>query len=124
MQAIVDTVVGSIFEILVLVIGSLLSVALVHLKKHLQVLRKKDELGIVDVITDRVVELVEAEYKGANGVDKLNKAIKLTSDILDSKGINVSVDVIRAGIENGVNKLPKELKVLNLADGISNTISK
>lgn len=121
MQAIVNTVVGSLFEILALVIGALLSVALVHLKKHLQTLKKKDELGIVDIITDRVVELVEAELKGASGQDKLNKAIKMTSDILDDKGISVPVDVIRAGIENGVNKLPKEFKVFGT---VSTTDSK
>lgn len=94
-------------EIIVIVVGTLLSVALHKFKGYLNTLKKKDELGIIDLVTDVVTEYAEAELKGSQGIEKRNFAIEKALDILAAKGIKASKDEVIAGIENGVKKLNK-----------------
>ncbi|AYP68609.1 holin [Exiguobacterium phage vB_EalM-132] len=105
MEAIVNMATSLAIEIVILIGGTLTAVVLSKLKSRLEVLKKADELGIVDLVTDRIVELVEVEFKGVKGTEKRDIAINRVIKILAEKGIHVSETEIRAGIENGVNKL-------------------
>jgi len=121
MQAIITDLAVTIITVLVVIVGAIGSAVLVKGREALKSAKHKDELGIVDIITERMAGLVEAEFKGAKGEVKLQKALALASDALARKGIKVSEEEIRAGIEEGVRKLPKEFK-FNTAtsiDGIS-----
>lgn len=105
MQSLMDSLTSMAVEIVVVVVGAFASMALVAVKKQLDILKKKDELGIVDLITDRVVELIEVEFKGAHGTHKRDMAVKMAVNLLADKGIHVNEKEVIAGIENGVNKL-------------------
>lgn len=105
MQPVVDVATSFAVELVVVVGGVLASVVLTKLKSRLDVLKKADELGIVDLVTDRVVELVEVEFTGVKGIEKRNIAVNKAIKILAEKNIHVSETEVIAGIENGVNKL-------------------
>ncbi|WP_137743230.1 phage holin, LLH family [Robertmurraya siralis] len=94
-------------ELLVIVIGTLLTVALNKVRVYFNTLKQKDELGIVDAITDLMVEYTEKELKGKKGIEKRDFAVEKAIAILAEKGITVSKDEVIAGIENGVNKINK-----------------
>jgi len=104
-------VLTSITPMLIELITILIGIAVLYLmniaKKYLNVLKEKDTIGIVDLVTDRVVEYVEAELKGEPGLIKRNYAITKAKQILYEHNIIVDEDEIIAGIENGVNKLTK-----------------
>ncbi len=110
MQAIITDLAVTIITVLVVVVGAIGSAVLVKGREALKSAKHKDELGIIDIVTERMAGLVEAEFKGAQGEVKLQKALALASDVLARKGIKVSEEEIRAGIEEGVRKLPKEFK--------------
>lgn len=120
MQEIISNLAVTIITVLVVVVGAVGSAVLVKGKEALKSAKHKDELGIIDIVTERMAGLVEAEFKGASGEVKLQKALALASDTLARKGIKVSEEEIRAGIEEGVRKLPKEVK-LSFGSGLTNT---
>ncbi len=107
MDVVLNTITQFAVELIVIIVGTLLSLALNKVKTYFNILKKKDELGIIDKVTDIVVELVESELKGVAGDKKRNYAVDKAVKILGEKGIKVSRDEIIAGIENGVNKLNK-----------------
>jgi hypothetical protein len=98
----------AVSEVLTILIGTLISFLAVKAHKVLDTVKKKDQLHIIDVITDRAVEYAEAELTGEEGKKKRDFAIDKAIEILASKGIVVSRDEIIAGIENGVNKLKQK----------------
>lgn len=91
-------------EIIVIVVFALVAIVAAKGKTYLNTLRKKDELGIIDLITDRVVEYAEVELKGKKGIEKRDFAVDKAIEILNGKGIKVNRDEVIAGIENGVTK--------------------
>lgn len=122
MAQIVDAVVSVAVEIIVVLIGSLGLIVLNKVKGYINNLKKKDELGIIDMVTDRVAEYAEAELKGKAGAEKRDFAVQQAIKILASKGIVVEEAEIIAGIENGVTKLKMNQGFLTpfQSDGISN----
>ncbi|MCA1025649.1 phage holin family protein [Cytobacillus kochii] len=105
MDILFQSVMQYVIEIMVIMVGSLLSVVLAKVKSYVNTLKKKDETGIVDMITDTVVEYAEAELSGSHGIVKRDFAIDKAIAILNDKGIVVSKEEVVAGIEQGVNKL-------------------
>jgi hypothetical protein len=98
----------AVSEVLTILIGTLISILVAKAHKVLDVIKKKDQLHIIDAVTDRAVEYAEAELTGAAGKAKRDFAVDKAIEILASKGIVVSRDEIIAGIENGVNKLKQK----------------
>lgn len=102
---VMSAVVSVATEVIVVVLGALGIAVLGKVKGYVNNLKKKDQLGIIDAITDRVVEYAEAELKGKAGIEKRDFAVKKAIEILHSKGIPVEEAEVIAGIENGVTKL-------------------
>jgi Bacteriophage holin of superfamily 6 (Holin_LLH) len=105
MEILFDSITEKAVELLVIVIGALLSVAIHKVKVYVDTLKKKDELGIVDAITDVMVEYAERELTGSKGIEKRDFAIEKAIKALEAKGIKVSEEEVIAGIENGYNKI-------------------
>jgi LL-H family phage holin len=108
MEQLLSSVTEFAVELLVIIVGTLLSVTLHKVKVYLNTLKKKDELGIIDLITDAATEYAEAELKGKKGIEKRDFAIEKALTILNSKGIKLSEEEVIAGIENAVRKLNKK----------------
>ena len=106
-QDLINQVLDIVIELLVIGVGLGLAYVGKLASAYLKTLREKDKLGIIDMLTDRAVELVQAELKGAEGEAKLIKATEYASKFLAEHGIHLSPERLRADIENGYNKLPK-----------------
>jgi len=105
MAEMLETVTELLVQALVIIIGTLLAMVASKAKTYLDGLRKKDEMGIIDIVTDRVAEYAQVELKGEPGKQKRDFAVSRAIEILESKGIKVSEQEVIAGIENGVTKL-------------------
>lgn len=105
MQELLSAVTSLAVELLVVIISTVALFVLNKVRDWLDKAKKKDELGILDIITDRVVEYAEAELKGAKGKEKRDFALKKAMKMLSDRGIHVSEDDVLAGIENGYNKV-------------------
>lgn len=110
MEVLMDSLVQFAVEIIVVIIGALLSVVLHEVKQWIGTLKKKDQTQIVDMITDSVVDYVEVELKGEKGKAKRDFAVEKAIEILAEKGIIVSEDEVIAGIERGVSRLNEHKK--------------
>lgn len=103
-------------EAAVVLVGLALSLVLKKVHSYLDTLKEKDKVGIIDMVTDRAVDLVRAELSGASGAEKLAKATEYASKFLAEHGIRISADRLRADIENGVSKLPYEFKDVTFSE--------
>lgn len=110
MEQLLNSLTEAAIELLVIIVGTLLSVVLHKAKTYLNTLKKKDELGIIDLVTDVAVDYAEKELKGRAGIQKRDYAIRHAIKILEEKGIKVSHEEVVAGIENGVRKLKADKK--------------
>ncbi|QPX71671.1 holin [Bacillus phage SP8] len=120
MEPFVNALVQAGVEIIVIVLGALLSLVSAKAVKVLNTIKKKDETGIVDAVTDAVVNLAEKELSGAKGLEKRDYAVKKAVEILHSKGLkSITEAEILAGIEAGVKKMPKEVDTKISIDGLS-----
>ncbi|MGD7047102.1 phage holin [Rossellomorea marisflavi] len=105
MNELTNVITQGVAEVVVVLIGSLLSYVLFKVKSYFHTLKKKDELGIIDIITDLATDYAEAELKGKPGLEKRDFAVKKALEMLAAKGIKLSEAEVIAGIENGVKKL-------------------
>ncbi|MMZ43489.1 Phage holin protein [compost metagenome] len=104
MQNLIDAVANVAIEILVLLLLFLGSAVALKAKEWYQVVKQKDTLGILDLITDRAVEYADQELKGAKGLEKRQFALDYTKKILLGMGIKMTDEQILADIQNGYNK--------------------
>lgn len=124
-QFIIDESTKVLTEVIIIVLGTFGSIALAKVKHYLDGLKKKDELGIVNTITNQVVQFAEAELTGAKGAEKRAFAAKKASAILAGKGISISQDEILAGIEDGVNKLKiRQANLQTVAGSVASDVAK
>ncbi|MEL3959416.1 phage holin, LLH family [Caldifermentibacillus hisashii] len=105
MEGVFDFITQFAVEIIVVIVGAFTSIVLAKAKEYIETLKKKDETGIVDMITDIVVDYAEAELKGEKGLAKRDFAVDKAIEILSQKGIVVPKEEVISGIENGVKKL-------------------
>lgn len=110
MEVLLENLTQYAMEIIVVVVGSIATIVLNKVKGYFETLKKDKDLGIIDKVTDIVVEYAEAELKGEKGKEKRDFAVDKAIAILAQKGINVDRDEVIAGIEQGVNKLNKDKK--------------
>ncbi|WCS68745.1 hypothetical protein Goe19_01040 [Bacillus phage vB_BsuM-Goe19] len=123
MEQFVNALVQAGVEIIVIILGALLSLVSAKAVKVLNTIKKKDETGIVDAVTDAVVNLAEKELSGAKGLEKRDYAVKKAVEILHSKGLkSITEAEILAGIEAGVKKMPKEIDATLSIDGLSQNV--
>jgi hypothetical protein len=95
-------------EVVTILVGALVALVLDQGRRLLKRAKQKDELGIIDSITDQVVQYAEAELKGKKGIEKRDWAVDQALHILATKGIHLSQEEVIAGIENGVRKLKSQ----------------
>lgn len=123
MEQFVNALVQAGVEIIVIILGALLSLVSAKAVKVLNTIKKKDETGIVDAVTDAVVNLAEKELSGAKGLEKRDYAVKKAVEILHSKGLkSITETEILAGIEVGVKKMPKKIGATLSIDGLSQNV--
>lgn len=108
METLLTTFTSTFVEIIVILVGAFALILANKARIYLDDAKKKDELGIIQLVTDRVVAYAEAELKGEAGIKKRNFAVQKAVDALESRGISVSHDDIVAGIESGLVKLQKD----------------
>lgn len=116
---------GVVIQVVVILVGVALTFFAKKGQEYLDQAKQKDKLGIIDSITDRVVELVEVEFKGEKGAAKRDAAVNMAVKLLGEHGITISHDQVLTEIENGVNKLKQiqagqgaDLGDINWLDGI------
>lgn len=116
MQTLTNEVVGIGIQIIVLLVLGGLSVVVPKAVSFLNNAKKKDTLGIIDIITNRAVQYADQELKGAKGIEKRDFALEHATKILGEYGIKVSQEQLLAEIQDGYNKFlknkPTELKIL------------
>ena len=124
MEQLISTALQAGVEVLTIVVIITATAVLAKVHSFVDKAKKKDELGIIDILTDRAVEYAEAELTGASGKQKRNFAVSRAVEMLESKGIKITEAEIIAGIENGVNKLKeRELNGNSISvDGLSTGI--
>lgn len=110
MEVVLDGIVQYVTELIVIIVGALLSVVLHKVRTYVDTLKKKDEMHIVDLITDVIVEYTEVELRGSEGIVKRNFAIDKAIKSLEAKGIKVDREDVIAGIEQGVSKMNNKKK--------------
>ncbi|MNC45431.1 hypothetical protein D3C77_587870 [compost metagenome] len=102
----VASVVIQILTIVLLTAGSaVLGLIVPYVKK----LKQKDTLGIIDIVTNRAVQLADKELKGKAGAEKFQYALELSSATLAEWGIKVSADQLKAEVQDGYNKFKSSL---------------
>jgi hypothetical protein len=108
MQTLTNEVVGIGIQIIVLLVLGGLSVVVPKTVSFINNLKKKDTLGIIDVITNRAVQYADQELKGAKGIEKRDFALQHATKILGDYGIKVSQEQLLAEIQDGYNKFRKD----------------
>lgn len=105
MEVLFDSVTQMLAEIVVVALGIIGTLALNKIKGYYSTLKKRDELMILDTVTDIAAEYAEKELKGEAGLEKRDFAIDYALRILAEKGIKVNEEEVRAGVASGVSKL-------------------
>ena len=105
MEIFTNMVTQTVAEILTILVGAVITAVGIKVNSLVSTLKQKDQLGIVDTITDRAAEYAENQLKGQPGKDKLNFAVDKALEMLAERKIKLSKEEVIAGIENGVNKL-------------------
>lgn len=84
-----------IIQIVVLLVGT----ATIYVSKKaipfIEAKKQKDTLGIIEMISWKVVEYVEDEFKGEAGKEKQSQAVRAVKKILNDKGISITEEEIR-----------------------------
>lgn len=106
-----------VITIVIVAFGILGSDALVKASAWLKSKANKDDLGVIDAVTDLVVNFVEKEFTGKAGQIKLSKALEMAREVLGEKGIHISEEELRLAVENGVDKLKERQLSQGMLEG-------
>lgn len=106
-----------VITIVIVAFGILGSDALVKASAWLRSKSNKDDLGVIDAVTDLAVNFIEKEFTGEAGQIKLSKALSMSREVLAEKGISISEDELRLAVENGVDKLKERQLSQSMLEG-------
>lgn len=101
MEVLTGTIMEAVFTIVGILIAAAVSYFVPKLKRQLDILADKDNLGIIDSLVDKAVEYVEEEFKGEEGRAKFEKATERASMLISRYGIEASDELIRSSIQKG-----------------------
>lgn len=72
---------------------------------YIEIKKQQDKLGIIELISWKVVEFVEYEFRGEAGAEKQRQAILAVITILEDKGIKITEEEIISNIQDAYNRL-------------------
>lgn len=105
MKDLIGLLLPYLVELTITLLGVIGSAMVLKLRKLLSTQVKADQLKIIDIITDQASAFVEREFKGEAGQVKLARALQMSRDVLEQRGILVSEEELRLAVENGVDKV-------------------
>lgn len=109
-----DILTNSILEAVFTVVGILLAAAVSYftpkLKRYLDKVAEKDNLGIVREVVDMAVELAEKELTGKEGQEKFDHAAQYVAMMASRYGIEVSDEFIKGAVQNGWRRMNEKQK--------------
>lgn len=99
-----------ILSLLGVVIASAVAYLTPKIKNRIETLIAKDDTGIIEVVSDMAVELIEKELKGEKGEEKFNAAIEYATKILNRYGIKESSEFVAGAIQSGWRRMNEKQK--------------
>jgi hypothetical protein len=110
MEALTDVLLEAVFTVVGILVAAAVSYFTPRLKRYLDKLSEKDDLGIVENIVDMGVELAEKELAGEEGEDKFNHAATYVAMMAHRYGIDISSDFIRGAVQKGWRRMNDKQK--------------
>lgn len=105
MEVLIDTLLEAVFTIVGILIAAAAAYFTPKLKRQLEILADKDNLGIIENVVDMAVELMEKEFEGASGEEKFDRATQYVSLMAERYGIEVSGVFIKGAVQNGWRRM-------------------
>jgi len=111
MEVLTNTLLEVVFTVVGILIAAAVSYFVPKLKRQLEILADKDNLGIVESVVEMAVELAERELTGKEGREKFNYAADYVALMAHRYGIEVSDEFIKGAVQKGWRELhDKQLK--------------
>lgn len=105
---------NTLFEAVLTVVGILIAAAVSYftpkLKRWLDKVSDKDNLGIIEEVVDMAVELAEKELTGSEGQEKFNQAADYVAMMAHRYGIEVSDEFIKGAVQKGWRRMNEKQK--------------
>lgn len=110
MEVITNALLEAVFTVVGILIAAAVSYFAPKLKRQLDILADKDNLGIIDSLVDKAVEFVEEEFKGESGKEKFDQAVKSASILIGRYGIEASNELIMSSVQEGWRRMNEKQK--------------
>lgn len=110
MEALSNTILEAVFTVVGILIAAAVSYFTPKIKRQLDTLIDKDNLGIVEEIVDMAVELSERELTGSSGEEKFNHAAEYVALMASRYGIGISDEFIKGAVQNGWRRMNDKQK--------------
>lgn len=110
MEVLTDVLLEAVFTVVGILIAAAVSYFVPKLKRHLDILADKDNLGIIEALVDKSVEFVEEEFKGESGIEKFNRAAESASLLISRYGISASDELIKVSVQEGWRRMQNKQK--------------
>ena len=109
-ELITNQLLEAVFTVVGLLIAAAVSYFAPKLKRQLAIWADKDNLGILESIAEKAVELVEEEFQGEEGSKKFNEAATFVSMMMNRYGIEASHELIKSSVQSGWRKMNEKQK--------------
>lgn len=116
MESLASTLMEAVFTIIGILIAAAVSYLAPKIKRRLDAMIEKDNLGILEEIVDMAVELTEKEFTGESGDEKFNAAALYVSKMAKRYGIVVSDEFIKGAVQNGWRRMDLKQKTIIKGD--------
>lgn len=110
MEVFTDTLLEAVFTVVGILIAAAVSYFVPKIKRQLNILADKDNLGIIDSLVDKAVEYVEEEFQGESGKEKFNQAAEGAALLISRYGIEASDDLIKTSVQQGWRRMNDKQK--------------
>lgn len=110
MEVLTNTLLEAVFTIVGILVATAVSYFAPKLKRQLDILADKDNLGIIESLVDKSVEFVEEEFQGINGKEKFNQAAEYAALLISRYGIEASDELIKTSVQQGWRKMNEKQK--------------
>lgn len=94
-----------LIQILVILVGTFTMYVGKKVIPLIESKKQKDTLGIIELISWKVVGYVEDEFRGEAGKEKQKQAISAVMNILKDKGITITEEEIMANVQDAYVRL-------------------
>ena len=110
MEILTNSILEAVFTVVGILIAAAVSYFAPKLKRQLDILADKDNLGIVKEIVDMAVEIAEKELTGAEGEEKFNHAAQYVALMANRYGIDISDKFIKGAVQKGWRRMNDKQK--------------